>query len=127
MALSYWCILIAGILPILTVAAAKFGRKDFDNAEPRAWLDKQGGMRRRADYAHRNHFEAFPFFAAAVLVAQQNGAGQGWINNLAMIFIVMRLLYTAFYLTDVPVLRSLSWVIGYLCVLGLFALSALHP
>lgn len=125
MAIAYWCILIAGLLPILTVAAAKFGSKDFDNGEPRAWLDKQGGMRRRADYAHRNHFEAFPFFAAAVLVAKQTGAAPGWIDGLAMAFIAARLVYTAFYLTDVPNLRSVSWTIGYLCVIGLFLISAL--
>lgn len=58
MTLSYWCILIAGLMPVLTIAVAKYGRRDFDNAEPRAWLDKQTGVRRRADYAHRNHFEA---------------------------------------------------------------------
>ena len=38
MNLSYWCILIAGILPVVTVAVAKWGRRDFDNAEPRQWI-----------------------------------------------------------------------------------------
>lgn len=125
MHISYWCIFIAGLLPMLTVAFAKYGRKDFDNAEPRAWLDQQTGFRRRADYAHRNHFEAFPFFAAAVLVAQQNAATQGWIDGLAMGFIAARLVYTALYLGNVPNLRSLSWILGYACVVGLFVISAL--
>ena len=40
MTLSYWCILIAGLMPVFTIAVAKYGRRDFDNAEPRAWLDK---------------------------------------------------------------------------------------
>ncbi len=126
MEISYWCILIAGLLPILTVSVAKYGHRDFDNGEPRAWLDKQTGLRRRADYAHRNHFEAFPFFAAAVLVAQQTGVAQEWINGLAMAFIAARVIYTALYLNDLPSLRSLSWTVGYACVLGLFAVSALH-
>jgi len=126
MEISYWCILIAGLLPILTVSVAKYGRRDFDNNEPRAWLDKQTGLRRRADYAHRNHFEAFPFFAAAVLVAQQNGAAQEWIDGLALAFVAARVVYTALYLNDLPSLRSLSWTVGYACVLGLFAVSALH-
>lgn len=126
MLISYWCILIAGILPYLSVALAKYGRKDFDNAEPRAWLDKQTGWRRRADYAHRNHFEAFPFFAAAVLVAQQAGVAQGRIDALALTFIVLRLIYTALYLKDLPSLRSLSWAAGFLCVVGLFVAAILH-
>lgn len=124
MNLSYWCILIAGILPVVTVAIAKWGKRDFDNSEPRRWLEKQEGLRRRADSAHRNHFEAFPFFAAGVLVAQQLNADQDSINMLAVVFIVARLVYTLLYLTDRATLRSLTWVIGYLAVIGLFLLPA---
>lgn len=61
MTIAYWCVLVAGLMAPFTVAIAKWGRRDFDNSEPRAWLDKQSGLRRRADFAHRNHFEAFPF------------------------------------------------------------------
>ncbi|MDR6395379.1 MAPEG family protein [Herbaspirillum seropedicae] len=124
MTLSYWCILIAGLMPVLTIAVAKYGRRDFDNAEPRAWLDKQTGVRRRADYAHRNHFEAFPFFAAAVLVAQQVGAPQGQIDIAALVFIAARILYTALYLSDKPSARSAVWIIGYLSVIALFVIAA---
>ncbi|RQO33871.1 hypothetical protein DBR37_12100 [Herminiimonas sp. KBW02] len=124
MNLSYWCVLIAGILPVATIAIAKWGRRDFDNSEPRRWLEKQEGLRRRADSAHRNHFEAFPFFAAGVLVAQQLNADQDSINMLAVVFIAARLVYTLLYLTDRPTLRSLTWVIGYLAVIGLFLLPA---
>ena len=124
MTLSYWCILIAGLMPVFTIAVAKYGRRDFDNAEPRAWLDKQTGVRRRADYAHRNHFEAFPFFAAAVLVAQQVAAPQGQIDIAALVFIVARILYTVLYLTDKPSPRSAVWLIGYLSVVALFVIAA---
>ncbi|MBP0597614.1 MAPEG family protein [Herbaspirillum sp. LeCh32-8] len=126
MPISYWCILIAGLLPFFTVAIAKWGKRDFDNSEPRAWLEKQTGLRRRADYAHRNHLEAFPFFAAGVLVAQQVGAAQGSIDTAAMLFIAARVLYTALYLTDKPSARSAVWILGLLCVLALFAIAALH-
>ena len=126
MQIAYWCILIAGLLPILTIAVAKYGRKDFDNHEPRAWLEQQTGLRRRADYAHRNHFEALPFFAAAVLVAQQVGAAQSWIDSLALIFIAARISYTVFYLIDQASLRSVSWIVGYFSVIGLFILAAVQ-
>ena len=124
MAISYWCILIAGMMPVFTVAFAKAGRRDYDNAEPRAWLDKQSGLRRRADYAHRNHFEAFPFFAVAVLVAEQLQANPLLIDLLAVAFIIARITYTALYLTDKPTLRSAAWFAGYLCILGLFGIAA---
>lgn len=126
MPVAYWCILIAGLLPVLTIAVAKYGKRDFDNAEPRAWLDKQSGLRRRADYAHRNHFEAFPFFAAAVLTAQQLGVTQSTVNNLALLFIAARLLYTLLYLSNRPSLRSLSWIVGYGAVVALFIMAANH-
>ena len=124
MPIAYWCILLAGMLPVLTVAVSKAGRRDYDNAEPRAWLERQQGVRRRADYAHRNHFEAFPFFAAAVLVAEQMHASSLWINLLAVMFIIARLAYTALYLSNKPTPRSLAWVVGYVCVLALFGIAA---
>ncbi len=126
MSIAYWCVLLAGMMPVFTVAFAKYGRPDFDNSEPRAWMDKLEGKRRRADYAHRNHFEAFPFFAAGVIIAQQLNAPQNIINLLALGFIIARIAYTFFYLSDRHLLRSLTWAIGYLCVIGLFLLAGLH-
>lgn len=121
---AYWCVLLAGIMPAATVAIAKWGRRDFDNSEPRRWLENQEGVRRRADAAHRNHFEAFPFFAAGVLVAQQLHAPQDAINMLAIAFIASRIMYTLLYLTDRATLRSLTWLIGYLSVIALFFIAA---
>ena len=124
MSLALWCVLLAGLLPVLTVIFAKWGRPDFDNGEPRAWMEKLTGRRRRADYAHRNHFEAFPFFAAAVIIAQQLHAPQATVNTLAAIFIVARVAYTVLYLVDRPTLRSIMWAIAYACVIGLFITAA---
>ena len=124
MSLALWCVLIAGLLPVLTVIFAKWGRSDFDNGEPRAWMEKLSGRRRRADYAHRNHFEAFPFFAAAVIIAQQLHAPQATVNTLAAIFIVARIAYTGLYLVDRPTLRSIMWAVAYACVIGLFITAA---
>lgn len=126
MHLSYWCVLIAGLMPVVTVAIAKWGRPDFDNAEPRRWMEKLEGRRGRADAAHRNHFEAFPFFAAGVLVAQQLQAAQDSINMLAAAFIAARIVYTFLYLTDRATLRSIVWLIGYLCVIALFLTPVFH-
>jgi uncharacterized MAPEG superfamily protein len=125
MTIAYWCVLIAGLMPLFTVVFAKRGRPDFDNSEPRAWLEKQSGLRRRADYAHRNHFEAFPFFAAGVIIAQQVHAPQNMLNLLAVLFIVARVVYTVLYLTDRPSLRSAVWTIAFLSAIGLFVLAGL--
>jgi uncharacterized MAPEG superfamily protein len=123
MLFAFWCVLIAGLLPVLTVSVAKFGRSDFDNSEPRAWMEKQTGRRRRADSAHQNHFEAFPFFACAVIVAHLLAAPALVVNALAGLFIIVRIAYTLFYLADKPSLRSNAWGIGYLCVIGIFLVA----
>lgn len=125
MTLAYWCVLLAGVMPILTVLVAKLQR-GYDNRNPRAWLEQQQGVRRRADYAHRNHFEAFPFFAAAVIIAHQLQAPQASVDLLAGSFIGARIAYTLFYLADRPNLRSLAFVAAYGCVIGLFVLAAVH-
>lgn len=125
MPLPFWCVLFAGLLPVLTVAVAKWGSGHFDNHEPRAWLDRQTGLRRRADYAHRNHFEAFPFFAAAVFTAWTLMGPSAWLDGLALLFVVLRVLYTLLYLFDRPTLRSGVWTLAFLTAVGIFLLPVL--
>lgn len=119
MPFPYWCILIAGLLPYVATVVAK-SRKDFDNANPRAWLAKQEGYRARAHAAQLNSFEAFPLFAVAVITAQLRGAPHDAINVLAAIFIVARVLYIGLYLADLASLRSLVWLAGIGCVVAMF-------
>ena len=125
MTIAYWCVLLAAVMPILTVVFAKFGHPNFDNSEPRTWLEKQSGLRRRADHAHRNHFEAFPFFAVSVIISQQLHAAQNIINILAVVFIVTRVAYTIFYLKNFPILRSITWLIAFLSIVGILTLAVL--
>jgi len=122
MPIAFWCVLVAGILPVLTVAIAKGGGKGYDNHDPRSWLEQQSGRARRADLAHRNHFEAFPFFAAAVLSASYLHASPARIDELALTFVVARVLYTLCYLGDRATLRTLCWTVGFLSVIGIFLL-----
>nr|MBK7066366.1 MAPEG family protein [Deltaproteobacteria bacterium] len=119
MTTAYWCVLIAGLLPYLAATVAKAGVK-FDNNNPRDWLAKQEGWRRRANAAQSNGFEALPFFAAAVIVAHLAHAPQGRIDTLALGFIAARVAHFAAYLADVAPLRSLVWMAGLGCTIALF-------
>jgi uncharacterized MAPEG superfamily protein len=96
----------------------------YDNADPRGWLARQSGFRQRASAAQHNSFEAFPFFAAAVLTAHLLHAPQARVDLLAGAFIAARVLYLAMYLANLPALRSLVWFLGLGCVIALFAISA---
>ena len=124
MTIAFWAIFAACLLPIFCAWLAKAGSKGFDNAAPRDWIDRQTGWRQRADWAQRNHYEVFPAFAAAVIVAHLAHAPQGWADVLAVAFVLLRLAYTAAYVLDRPSLRSALWSLGLLCVLGLFAIAA---
>jgi len=124
MTLAFWYVLIAAFLPYATLAFAKWSR-DYDNRDPRAWLATQGGLRRRADYAHRNHLEAFPFFAAAVLIGAFTHVAQVWLDRVALAFIALRIAYTLAYLADRPSLRSLVWTAAYGCCVALFVMAGL--
>ena len=119
MHLSYWMVLAASLLPYLTVGGAK-AQKTYDNADPRSYLARLQGWRARADSAHRNHFEAFPAFAAAVIIAQMKGAPQPTIDTLAVAFVVCRLVYTGCYVAGLSTLRSVIWFAGLGCTLALF-------
>lgn len=119
MAIAYWCVLVAALLPYPIVVLAKSGRH-FDNRAPRLQLAAAEGWRQRLNWAHLNAFEAFAPFAAAVLIAEQLHASQQRIDLLALTFIGLRILHPVFYALDKPALRSLIWAGGYACVLGLF-------
>jgi uncharacterized MAPEG superfamily protein len=109
-------VLIAGILPVLTVGIAKAtspkASGGYDNRSPRDWAEKLDGYQRRAYAAHQNHFEFFPLFAVAVLVSGAQGPSN-LIDGLAILCILARLVYTIAYLGDRPMIRSLAWTIGW--------------
>lgn len=126
MAIAYWCILVAALLPYVWVFIAKQSGERYNNHDPRSWQDKQTNPRsRRANAAQLNGFESFPAFVAGVLMAQLAGVDPTMITKLALGFVVARILHGAFYVGDAPRLRSLSWLVGMLCVLALIVMAAL--
>jgi uncharacterized MAPEG superfamily protein len=123
MTLALWCIVIAALLPYVAALIAK-ADSSFDNSDPRGWLARQTGYQQRANAAQHNSFEAFPFFAVGVVVAQYLQAPQPQINALALAFIGARVLYIIMYVGNRPTLRSLCWMLGFGSVIGLFVVAA---
>lgn len=122
MPIAIWCVLIAGLLPYVAAAIAKTGGH-FDNANPRDWLAKQEGFRRRANAAQSNGFETFPLFAIAAIIAMTiKHPNQHHVDLWAMGFVAARLAYLGFYLANLAALRSIAWTAGMACVIALFVL-----
>ena len=119
MALSYWCMLLACMLPIVAAGVAKWGafsrparEGGYDNEDPRAWLALQSGRRARANAAQANSFEALPLFIAAVLTAQQLQVQQVLIDGLSAAFVLLRVVYLVLYVTNRATARTLVWSAG---------------
>jgi uncharacterized MAPEG superfamily protein len=124
MTVAYWCVLAAALMPLVFTGIAKIGPGRYDNRAPREFLGKLSGYRQRANWAQMNSLEAFPPFAAGVIIAHQVGAAQDQVDLLALAFIGLRLLYGAMYLLDWATLRSLVWMGGLACAVGEFVLAA---
>jgi uncharacterized MAPEG superfamily protein len=125
MTIAYWCVLAAIFLPIVWAGVAKAGVKGYDNARPREFLAKLEGRAARANYAQANSYEAFPPFAAGVVIAHVTGGpDQSTIDALAVVFIVARIAYGLCYIADRSTLRSLVWLVGFGATVGLYFAAA---
>lgn len=127
LAIAYWCVLIAAVLPLVWTAIAKASGQRYDNRDPRGWLARQDNPRSvRADAAQHNAFEAFAPFATGVVLAQLAGVDASLIALLSVVFIAARVLHGVLYLGNKASLRSLAWTVGFACVLALLVLAAMR-
>ena len=109
----------------MTIASVKWaGHRHFDNATPRDPAFYADAIRARALGAHQNGIEAFPFFAVAVLLAEFRTAPQHLIDELAVLFLIVRIAYVFTYLGNRPTLRSILWSIGLAINIAVFFLPA---
>src|ERR1700761_2000062 len=121
MTIAFWCVLAAAFLPY-----APFGLvKGLDPGNPRAGIRDLDGRSARAHSAHLNAFEAFPPFAAAVIICHLTRGPNTAANILALAFLVVRFAHMGFYIADRAPLRSAAFFIGALIVVALFVNAAL--
>jgi uncharacterized MAPEG superfamily protein len=127
MTIAEWCVFGAVVLYLLTIAPFKpLGWRHFDNAKPRDPTFYQEPLRARALGAHLNGIETFPFFAAAVLLAEFRLAPQHLIDELAVLFLIVRIAYVFTYLGDRPTLRTILWNIGFAINVAIFFMPAIR-
>ena len=126
MTLAEWCVFGALLLYLVTIVSVKWIRfRGFDNSRPRDPAFYADAIRARALGAHQNGIEAFPFFAVAVLLAEFRAAPQHLIDELAILFLIVRISYVFTYLGNRPTLRSILWSIGLAINIAIFFLPAI--
>ena len=125
MTLAEWCVFGAVLLYLLTIAPVKvIGFRVFDNAKPRDPAFFDDPIRARVLGAHLNGIEAFPFFAAAVLLAEFRDCPQRLVDELAVLFLIVRIAFVFTYIGNRPTLRSILWNIGFALNVAIFFMPA---
>lgn len=95
----------------------------YDNATPRAQVQKLSGLGVRAQGAHENGFEAFTLFAPAVLACELRHVDIGRTAALSLGFVALRVLYLVLYLGDKPSARSPVWGLGFVTTMVLYGFA----
>ena len=127
MTVAEWCVFGALVLYLLTIGSVKWiAFRRFDNSKPRDPAFYDDPIHSRALGAHQNGIETFPFFAFAVLLAEFRESPQNLINELAVLFLIVRIAYVFTYLGNRPTLRSILWSLGFAINIAIFFLPALR-
>ena len=126
MTIAEWCVFGTVLLYLLTIASVKWAAwRRFDNSRPRDPAFYADPIRARALGAHQNGIEAFPFFAAAVLLAEFRQSPQHLIDELAILFVIVRIAYVFTYIGNRPTLRSILWSLGLAINIAIFFMPAI--
>ena len=127
MTIAEWCVFGAVLLYLLTIAPVKWIRfRSFDNSKPRDPGFYEDPIAARALGAHLNGIETFPFFAVAVLLAEFRLGPQRLIDELAVLFLIVRIAYVFTYIGNRPTLRSILWNIGFAINVAIFFMPAIR-
>jgi uncharacterized MAPEG superfamily protein len=124
MTIPFWCILAVLLMPIvLSFVGGYFRGKAFgkaDNKNPRAQVAQLEGVGARTYAAQANAWEAALMFTAAVLTSHLAGLSAEAATPWALAFVVFRVLHAIFYIKDIDLARSASFLGGLACVIALF-------
>jgi uncharacterized MAPEG superfamily protein len=114
------CLFIATLLPYLSkipVAFCMAKAGGYNNNYPREQQASLQGFGARATAAHQNSFESLIVFSTAAITAIATNHVTTLVDNLAITYLVSRVIYHLLYLMNLASLRSLIWGVGLVCSL----------
>ena len=121
-----WCLVIVALLPYpIAFSGGYFKMRQFgaiDNKHPREQAQRLEGVGARAVAAQANAWEALGLFTAVVAVlsfANPEAARGAAAAKLSLGFLATRVLHPIFYLANIDVARSLVFLVGIGCAIGL--------
>lgn len=125
MNISALCIFLTCLIPTVCAGIAKMtgGFKMSHNAHPRDFLAGLTGKSARANAAQMNGWEAVPQFSAAILAALYFCGKAPLIDNIAIVFVISRVLYSAAYIANFSRTRTSLFFLSTGCIWYLFYLA----
>ncbi len=129
MTIPFWCLFVTVLIPYVLAGVGAYQRQaqlgTIDNKNWRAdQLPRLTGLGARVYSAQANAWEAVAVFTAAVTVAHLAGADAELSAMAAGTFLAARIAHAVLYLADLDKLRTVVFIIGWLCCLWLFGLAA---
>lgn len=117
------CLFIACLLPYLARIPVAFAMKNqpggYDNHYPRTQQASLTGFGARATASQLNGFESLIIFSSAILTAIATQHTSYNIQEMAILYVIIRAFYHIFYLMNWATLRSIAWLIGYVSSLSI--------
>ena len=126
MTVAEWCVFGTLMLYLLTIAPVKWiGFRRFDNARPRdpGFYDDPFAPARWAPI--RTASRLFRSSPSPCCWRNFAPAPQRLIDELAVLFLIVRIAYVFTYLGDRPTLRSILWSIGFAINIAIFFMPAI--
>jgi uncharacterized MAPEG superfamily protein len=128
MSVLLWVLLALVLLPYfarIPTIRGQIALGGYDYHNPRAQQARLAGLAQRANAAHQNSFEALQLYLAAVAACGFSGLIDGWMQLMALGFLLCRIAFILLYWLDRAYLRSTVWVIGTLLILTMIIRAAL--
>ena len=128
MTIAEWCVFGTLMLYLLTIAPIKWiGFRRFDNSRPRD-PGVLPTMRSAPARSARTRTASRRFRSSPSRCCWRSFAAgpQRLINELAVLFLIVRIAYVLTYLGDRPTLRSILWSIGFAINIAIFFMPAIR-
>jgi uncharacterized MAPEG superfamily protein len=123
-----WCLFIVILLPLPLAFLGAYHRGQAfgsaDNKDPRGQATKLEGVGARVYAAQSNAWEASILFSAAVLTSHAAGLSAEAAAPWTIAFVVFRILHAIFYVANIDLARSVVFLGGLVCIVGLFVKAA---
>lgn len=105
-------VLVLYIVQLFLQETSRFGFDLRGIVSNRDNLPKMSVVAGRLDRAKNNLLETLPVFFTLALLALIKGGDTSEVAQAALIFLIARVAYVPAYVSGVPILRSLVWLVG---------------